>query len=249
MASIHHPQIHGEESGLCGCESISFNACFMYLFPPNILRVLIVSCASAWSRVCILSAVPEMPNLATVSASTYTPATPLWSTGVCLSASRNKWMHAHIHCITQHRNLWLHSDDFSLAPGASTTLTETFWLVRKRTVGVCTVISHENNDSSNPRPSSSLKFSFLRSSLSVCLCSPTAGWDLDHHRVWENDGRAERDLCHPGEVHSTHVLFLFFSKSPVFPHTYLCIVSALASHLLYLERYSLVLFRSDLKNK
>lgn len=40
---------------------------------------------------------------------------------------------------------------------------------------------------------------------SVFLSSPPAGRDLDHHRVWENDGRAERDLCHPGEVYLFHL--------------------------------------------
>lgn len=50
-----------------------------------------------------------------------------------------------------------------------------------------------------------LPFSFLCLSLSVCLSSPPAGWDLDHHGVWENDGRAERDLCHPGEVYVFHL--------------------------------------------
>lgn len=41
-------------------------------------------------------------------------------------------------------------------------------------------------------------------SLSVCVRSPSAGRDLDHHRVWEDDGRAERDLCHPGGLYVFH---------------------------------------------
>lgn len=42
-------------------------------------------------------------------------------------------------------------------------------------------------------------------SLSVCVRSPSAGRDLDHHGVWEDDGRAERDLCHPGGLYVFHL--------------------------------------------
>lgn len=116
---------------------------------------------------------------------------------------------------------------------------ETFWLVRKRAVDVFTVIYHRSNDSSILHPSSLSDFLFsVALSLCVCFASPPAGWDLDHYRVREDDGGAERDLCHPGELCVFHL-----SSS----HGKSLIVSAPTPHFPYLETHILVLFQSDPK--
>ena len=81
----------------------------------------------------------------------------------------------------------------------------------------------------------------LSPSLSLSVSSPAAGRDPDHYRVWEDDGGAERDLCHPGERH-------VFSFLQFFIEIYHC-VCPLADYIPYLERHSLVLFQSDLKIK
>lgn len=98
------------------------------------------------------------------------------------------------------------------------------------------VIFHKKDDSSIPLvPILFFRFPCVCLSLSVCVCSPPAGWDLDHHRVWENDGRAQRDLCHPGEA-CAFITSLFSQTANI--------VSALTPDLPYLGWHCVVLFKN-----
>lgn len=129
---------------------------------------------------------------------------------------------------------------FFPVPGASTTQTETFWLVRKRAVDIFTVIYHKNNDSSIPSPYSPSNFLF---SASLCLfvsLVPQQGEIL----ITTEFGKM---MVEPNEICVIQVRSMFFI-SPFFTQKS-TIVSALTSHLPYLERHSLVLFKSDRKDK
>lgn len=138
MAAIHHPQIYREESGLCGCELNSSFSVFCFLFD----FLVIDSQFADWDFVCCRACIPfvvlETPSPATASASTCTPATPPWLTGVYVFVckcvpSRNKQMHFHIsngyrilgYALTLISKL-TQFFFFSLVPGASTTQMETF---------------------------------------------------------------------------------------------------------------------------
>lgn len=76
---------------------------------------------------------------------------------------------------------------------------ETFWLVSEKAADIFAVIYRRKDDCSVPSRYSLFRFPFHRLALCVFLCSPPAGWDPDHHWIWENVGWAQRDLCHPGE--------------------------------------------------
>lgn len=153
--------------------AVSWTRCFLFYFSVKDSRFAdwdFVRC-----RACTLSVVLETPSLATASASTCTPATPPWLTGVYVFVckcvpSRNKQMHFHISngyrilgyalTLISKLSLFFGFFFFLLVPGASTTPMETFWLVRKRVVDVFTVVYHKNNDSSIPSPYSPSDFLF-----------------------------------------------------------------------------------------
>lgn len=195
--------------------AVSWTRCFLFYFSVKDSRFAdwdFVRC-----RACTLSVVLETPSLATASASTCTPATPPWLTGVYVFVckcvpSRNKQMHFHIsngyrilgYALTLISKLSLFFGVFFFF--SFQVLQQLRWRLSDWWGKGLLMFSLSSITRTMIAQSPVLILPQIFFSLcSVFLSSPPAGRDLDHHRVWENDGRAERDLCHPGEVYLFHV--------------------------------------------
>lgn len=128
-------------------------------------------------RVCILCAVPEMPNPATALVSTSTPATPPWLTGAYVFVCKffpswlTGWMHFQIsNAIFKPYLLLSHSRCFNNSDGD-------FLIGEEKGLQMFfAVIFHKKDDSSIPPvPILFFRFPCVCLSLSVCVCSPPAG--------------------------------------------------------------------------
>lgn len=142
MASIHHPQIYREESGLCGCE-FSLFVLHMMVSLKTLSSLLWISYVCTLQGLHTVCGAGDAKSRIGIGIHVYTCNTSMIDRCVCICVQMYPIM-CYISNTISKRSL------FFLVPGASTTQMETFWLVRKRASDVFTVIHHKYNDSSIP---------------------------------------------------------------------------------------------------
>lgn len=219
MAAIHHSQIYREESGLCGCEfnSLTFFHIIFFIKDSQLtywgVFIHLYVAGSAYRLWCWRRQISQRHRHPRVHLQ------HLHGWQVCAHLCANVSHHITNRCVFTYQTatkslvtLWrsfpsaLSLSLFVFARSRCFNNSDGDFLIGEEK-GCWCFYCHLSQEQwwLNPQSFFSLKCSFLCFSLSVCLSSPPAGWDLDHHGVWENDGRAERDLCDPGEVYVFHL--------------------------------------------